>query len=349
VNAIEPSHATAAESLISELNALRRAAGNPSLGQLVRLSQRKLAKATLDDHLAGRRRRLPPWRLVSAYVTACHEAASSTGLDVRELGTLEEWYDVWKAALESNFRGFSPLKSPTNADNASAPGKPTQVLSLDDRTAALRKVHSIRESSKSFAADQPTIVGDPNNITASIGPVLQQIEERSSKRAQSLPSRTGLLIVINGATIGKNFKVEHNLTTIGRHPENDIWLNDPTVSRRHAVIRRRGDNFFVDDVGSSNGTFLHGDRIEYESSLSSYDELYIGAFAFLFVQGGTSSQASSRKDNRLFRSTLAEDLAEDIVKDTAKFNTQGQGWAEEHSYDDNHGSRIRWPRWGSRD
>jgi hypothetical protein len=278
VNAIERSHGLAAQGLISELNALRKAAGNPSLGQLVRLSQHKLAKATLDDHLAGRRTRLPPWRLVSAYVSACHEAAASTGIDIRRLGTLEEWYVVWKAALEGDIGVTSPLNKFTIADDPTALDKQKAVLSVGRRTTALKKIGPSKETSKSIRAEQATEGVDPNSVTASIGPILRQIEERSSKRAQSLPSHMALLIVINGATIGKNFQIKHNLTTIGRNPESDIWLNDPTVSRRHAIIRRRGDRFFVDDVGSSNGTFLHRELVEYESVISAYDELRIGTF-----------------------------------------------------------------------
>lgn len=311
MNGIERSHGPAAEYLISELNSLRRAAGNPSLGQLVRLSQHKLAKATLDDHLAGRRTRLPPWRLVSAYVSACHEAAASTGIDVRGLGTLEEWYTVWKAALEGDV-GI------TNAQKFS--------LSFGKQTSALREIGPAKENSKSLHAEPPTEGADPNGVTASIGPILRQIEEKSSKRVRSLPPHMGLLIVINGATIGKNFRIEHNLTTIGRGAESDIWLNDPMVSRRHAIIHRREGHFTVRDTGSTNGTFLHRERIEYESIISPYDELRIGSFVFLFMQGGTNSRASSRKGRLLFRSRLAEDLTEDIEKDTAQISA----WPETH-------------------
>jgi hypothetical protein len=105
------SHEVARERLVSDLNSLRRAAGNPSLGHLVKLSQHRLSKSTLDDHLKGQRSRLPPWRLVSAFVSACHEAAASTGLDVGRLGTLDEWMSVYKAAVEGKFWA-SPFKSP---------------------------------------------------------------------------------------------------------------------------------------------------------------------------------------------------------------------------------------------
>ena len=99
-------HALAAERLVADLNKLRMDAGSPSLGQLVRLSQRKLSKSTLNDHLRGgeQARR----GVVSAYVAACQAAAGSTGLDVARLGTLEEWHDRWVAALHGDSGALSP-------------------------------------------------------------------------------------------------------------------------------------------------------------------------------------------------------------------------------------------------
>lgn len=335
VSAIEESHARAAESLVSDLNSLRRAAGDPSLGQLVRLSQDKLVKATLHDHLSGHRKRLPPWALVSAYVSACREAAAATGLDVGQMGTLDEWKVRWTAALEGNAEAESPLKASVNAD---------RLTVLDRSTEALKQLDPAREASRRLDTEHPTEVADPNSATASIAPVLQQLEDKVSKRAQSLPAHTGLLVVTNGATIGLSFQLEHNLTTIGRNPENDIWLNDPTVSRSHAIIHRYGGQFSVDDLGSSNGTFLHGTPIRQRSGLSSYDELRIGVFIFLFVQGKTvqgdiNSRVSFRKGPLLPPSRLAEETG----KDTQTFGGRPEDWSP--GYNDDYGwrRRIRWP------
>ena len=73
-------------------------------------------------------------------------------------------------------------------------------------------------------------------------------------------------------------------TTAGRHPESDIFLDDVTVSRRHAEIRRRDGKFFVQDKGSLNGTYVNRQRVE-ETPLASGDELQIGKFKLVFFAG----------------------------------------------------------------
>ncbi len=73
--------------------------------------------------------------------------------------------------------------------------------------------------------------------------------------------------------------------TIGRHPDSDIFLDDITVSRRHAEIHHDNDAYWAQDVGSLNGTYLNRQRID-TSSLSSGDELQVGKFRLLFLAPG---------------------------------------------------------------
>ena len=75
--------------------------------------------------------------------------------------------------------------------------------------------------------------------------------------------------------------------TAGRHPESDIFLDDVTVSRRHAEFYRRGDRFTVRDVGSLNGTYVNRERIE-EAALSGGDEVQVGKFRLVFLTGRRS-------------------------------------------------------------
>ena len=107
---MESRHAAATQQFIKELNLLRLEAGNPSLGLLAHLSGRMLVKTTLDDHLSGRRARLPSWQLVSAYVSACHRAAASTGLSVENLGSVPDWYARYKAAMEGDSEAPCPVQ-----------------------------------------------------------------------------------------------------------------------------------------------------------------------------------------------------------------------------------------------
>ncbi len=94
-----------------------------------------------------------------------------------------------------------------------------------------------------------------------------------------------LLLVKRGPNAGSTFLIEKDLTTAGRHPGNDVFLDDITVSRRHAEIRRRGAEFFVHDVGSLNGTYVNRERVD-ETKLASGDELQIGKFKLAFFAAG---------------------------------------------------------------
>jgi hypothetical protein len=98
----------------------------------------------------------------------------------------------------------------------------------------------------------------------------------------SLPPGTGLLIVVRGPNAGSRFLLDDDFTSAGRHPDSDIFLDDVTVSRRHAEFYRQGDRFTVRDVGSLNGTYVNRERIE-EAELFGGDEVQIGKFRLLFL------------------------------------------------------------------
>ncbi len=103
---------------------------------------------------------------------------------------------------------------------------------------------------------------------------------------ETLPPGSALLIVRRGPNAGSRFLLDKDLTTVGRHPESDIFLDDVTVSRRHAEFHRRDDGFAVRDVGSLNGTYLNRERID-EAALGSGDEVQIGKFRLVYLTGGT--------------------------------------------------------------
>ena len=102
---------------------------------------------------------------------------------------------------------------------------------------------------------------------------------------EQLPPGTALLVVMRGPNAGSRFLLDSDLTTVGRHPESDIFLDDVTVSRRHAEFYRRGDRFTVRDVGSLNGTYVNRQRIE-ELPLTGGDEVQIGKFRLVFFTRG---------------------------------------------------------------
>jgi pSer/pThr/pTyr-binding forkhead associated (FHA) protein len=97
----------------------------------------------------------------------------------------------------------------------------------------------------------------------------------------ALPSGSALLVVRRGPNIGARFLLDADLTTVGRHPEADIFLDDVTVSRRHAEFLRHGTAFQVKDLGSLNGTYFDGVRID-TALLSDGAEVQVGKFRLTF-------------------------------------------------------------------
>jgi FHA domain len=105
-----------------------------------------------------------------------------------------------------------------------------------------------------------------------------------SRVASSLPPGMGLLVVRRGPNAGARFLLDHDVTHSGRHPDSDIFLDDVTVSRRHAEFHRGANGFTVRDVGSLNGTYVNRERVE-SATLNNSDEVQIGKFRLVFIAG----------------------------------------------------------------
>lgn len=104
-------------------------------------------------------------------------------------------------------------------------------------------------------------------------------EEQSAIAA--LPSGSALLIVRRGPDAGARFLLDTDVTSAGRHPHADIFLDDVTVSRRHAEFRRTGTDFAVVDLGSMNGTYYEGERVD-AHALKDADEIQVGKYHLTF-------------------------------------------------------------------
>ena len=108
----------------------------------------------------------------------------------------------------------------------------------------------------------------------------------------ALPSGSALLVVRRGPNAGARFLLDADVTTAGRHPNAEIFLDDVTVSRRHAEFTRRGTAFEVRDLGSLNGTYYDGVRIE-SALLSDSAEVQIGKFRLTFYASRQDLAASA--------------------------------------------------------
>ena len=105
------------------------------------------------------------------------------------------------------------------------------------------------------------------------------------EEAASVEGLEGFALVVDkGPQSGMSYVLADGLTTIGRHPESDIFLDDVTVSRHHCRLVVHDDKLAVEDSGSTNGTYVNGDRID-RSLLVPGDELLVGRFHFLVAYG----------------------------------------------------------------
>jgi pSer/pThr/pTyr-binding forkhead associated (FHA) protein len=126
----------------------------------------------------------------------------------------------------------------------------------------------------------------PENTTITFHPTspTDPTDEDVSVELDEFTEDIGVLVVKRGPQAGSRFALDTPVTTAGRHPDSDIFLDDITVSRRHAVIERSEGTYEVRDVGSLNGTYLNRERIE-QAELSNGDELQIGKFKLVFFLG----------------------------------------------------------------
>ncbi|WP_277622314.1 FHA domain-containing protein [Mycobacterium sp. IEC1808] len=101
---------------------------------------------------------------------------------------------------------------------------------------------------------------------------------------QTLQSGVGMLIVKRGPNAGSQYQLDRPVMSAGRHPASDIFLDDITVSRRHAEFRREHGKFHVVDLGSLNKTYLNRKPVD-TAVLTNGDEIRIGNFRLIFVAG----------------------------------------------------------------
>ncbi len=105
---------------------------------------------------------------------------------------------------------------------------------------------------------------------------------------EALPRGVGMLVVKRGPNAGSRFRLDRPVMSAGRHPASDIFLDDITVSRRHAEFRRENGEFHVVDLGSLNNTYLNGEPVD-SAVLANGDDIQIGNFRLVFLTGLTKA------------------------------------------------------------
>jgi pSer/pThr/pTyr-binding forkhead associated (FHA) protein len=143
---------------------------------------------------------------------------------------------------------------------------------------------------------------DDARFCARCGEPIEQSEDTTVSmpavsEGEDAPSLDGLgpdqalLVIKGGPAAGSTVLIDKDVTRAGRSPDSDVFLDDITVSRRHAEILREGGRFIVKDAGSLNGTYVNRERVD-AAELSSGDELQIGRFKVVFYTAPTAPSAT---------------------------------------------------------
>lgn len=108
---------------------------------------------------------------------------------------------------------------------------------------------------------------------------------------ENLPPGSAMLLVQRGPDAGSRFLLDNDSVSIGRHPDSDIFLDDISVSRRHATFDRQDSGYSVIDLGSLNGTYVNRDRIDGPVALSGGDEVQVGKYRLIYFAGAGPERA----------------------------------------------------------
>ncbi len=110
---------------------------------------------------------------------------------------------------------------------------------------------------------------------------LASLSEEDKAAVKALPHGSALLLTTKGHSVGSRFLLNNTNVSVGRNPDSDIFLDDVTVSRKHAVFIASEDGYLIRDTGSLNGVYVNGQLVD-EKLLSSGDEVQVGKFRLTY-------------------------------------------------------------------
>ncbi|MFM7491077.1 MAG: FHA domain-containing protein [Actinomycetota bacterium] len=128
-------------------------------------------------------------------------------------------------------------------------------------------------------------LGALRSVSDHLSSLLDKATQKERDVIAALPEGSAMLIALSGPARGSRFLLNSASTTLGRSTDNEIFLDDVTVSRKHAEITRNGKNYSIRDCGSLNGTYVDG-VVQESAELSDGMEIQIGKFRLHFFLGG---------------------------------------------------------------
>ena len=152
-------------------------------------------------------------------------------------------------------------------------------VGADDRFCAHCGTGLPAETDTSIIATAPDLATTDATASGGLAPV-------GSGARHDIPSGSAILLVRRGPGEGTEYPLpaRADLVTVGRSPDSDVFLDDVTVSRHHATLRRSAEGWSISDAGSLNGTYVNRKRVD-DQRLSAGDEVQIGKFRFVFLVG----------------------------------------------------------------
>ncbi|MDR0593856.1 MAG: FHA domain-containing protein [Bifidobacteriaceae bacterium] len=136
------------------------------------------------------------------------------------------------------------------------------------------------DSGPGFVTDSTQAIGALAEFDLD-APLVEGLSAGAQAAIDALPPTSALLVVLRGPNVGSRFLLDADSTSAGRSTRSDIFLDDVTVSRRHATFDRDGASFMVRDLGSLNGTYVNRERVD-RALLKAGDEVQIGKYRLTF-------------------------------------------------------------------
>ncbi|NJK88921.1 MAG: diguanylate cyclase [Myxococcales bacterium] len=144
-------------------------------------------------------------------------------------------------------------------------------------------------------------------MNSSFDPSPDALKTRVSEAPEIHAEQQSSLVIVYGRPLGQLFAIGREAVSIGRGMENSIILDSDTVSRRHARIERTSEGFRVEDLGSTNGTFVNDCELEPSGLLRNQDLLRVGSVIFKFLQGG---DVETLFHEEIYRMTIVDGLTQ---------------------------------------
>src|SRR6202042_236212 len=194
--------------------------------------------------------------------------------------------DQMSPSIRRGTAHWAPVRGTVVTSTVTAGGKPVG-RAQPDNAAAVSEEQRVTDKDNDLTSDEVTVETTSvfrADFLNELDAPAQSSSETAVSGVEGLPVGSALLVVKRGPNAGSRFLLDQPTTSAGRHPDSDIFLDDVTVSRRHAEFRLESEEVHVVDVGSLIGTYVNREPVD-SAVLANGDEVQIGKFRLVFLTG----------------------------------------------------------------